>query len=26
LFCLSCSEMILASDLLVYPYLSKGRN
>ena len=26
LFCLSCSEMILASDLLVYLYLSKGRN
>ena len=26
LFCLSCSEMILASDLSVYLYLSKGRN
>ena len=26
LFCLSWSEMILASDLLVYLYLSKGRN
>ena len=26
LFCLSCSEMTLASDLLVYLYLSKGRN